>query len=157
MEEERDQQLVEFSQNENSNHHNAHAEAQEEKSKKRRVIIDNDLKWVFNTEVAQDLSESDLESCEKYLENIKSRVHFVEEKIQSLQSGTNINTIIEYRNRYVDYKSKRIEFDEVNKKLHTIKQDIDQLKKLRFDLFMAGFNTISAKLKETYQVAKING
>jgi len=34
----------------------------------------------------------------------------------------------------------------------TLKANIDNLKKKRFDEFMGGFNLIGSKLKETYQV-----
>lgn len=33
-----------------------------------------------------------------------------------------------------------------------IKNSVDNLKKTRFDEFMAGFNIINCKLRETYQV-----
>ena len=38
-----------------------------------------------------------------------------------------------------------------------IKIQIDDYRKRRFDMFMSGFNTISAKLKETYQLLTQGG
>jgi len=40
----------------------------------------------------------------------------------------------------------------VKARIQELKSDADRLKKERFEKFMSGFNLISAKLKETYQV-----
>lgn len=44
------------------------------------------------------------------------------------------------------------DLNDVKNQLNKIKNEMDVLKKKRFDEFMDGFQIISTKLKETYQV-----
>jgi len=64
--------------------------------------------------------------------------------------SANVNKIMEYKSRFVKHQ---VKFDALNKvlsKMRDIKLKIDDFRTRRFDMFMSGFNTISAKLKETY-------
>jgi structural maintenance of chromosome 4 len=73
--------------------------------------------------------------------------------LKNLSSEANITTITEFKNKYVEFKAKKEEFERVKSRITELKVDIDRLKKERFEKFMSGFNLISAKLKETYQVS----
>jgi structural maintenance of chromosome 4 len=64
----------------------------------------------------------------------------------------NLNVLIEYRRRENEYLQRAKEFDKVTKQRDEQKARYEELRKQRLDEFMAGFNTISSKLKEMYQV-----
>ena len=58
----------------------------------------------------------------------------------------------EYRKREQEFLSRAKDLDEVTKQRDEQKAKYDGLRKQRLDEFMTGFNAISAKLKEMYQV-----
>jgi hypothetical protein len=52
----------------------------------------------------------------------------------------------------MEHKNRLNELNQVKDAVTKIKSKIDELKKKRFNEFMRGFNVISSKLKDTYQV-----
>ena len=54
--------------------------------------------------------------------------------------------------QFLEHKNRLKELNDIKDQLNKVKNDIETLKKNRFDEFMKGFNLIGAKLKETYQV-----
>lgn len=58
----------------------------------------------------------------------------------------------EYRKRRVEYNARKGDLDSVTAKRDEIKREVETLRKKRLDEFMSGFNIISQKLKEMYQV-----
>lgn len=58
----------------------------------------------------------------------------------------------EYRKREADFLKRVKDLDEVTAQRDTMKKHYDDLRKTRLEEFMSGFNTISSKLKEMYQV-----
>lgn len=63
-----------------------------------------------------------------------------------------MQTIKEYKDKIIDLKHKKQEFDEFLNKLQLVKQSFETAKKLRLVEFMEGFNEINLKLKEMYRV-----
>lgn len=64
----------------------------------------------------------------------------------------NLEVLEEYRERERDYAAKAAELDDITRHRDTKKQAYDDMRKRRLDEFMKGFNIISQKLKEMYQV-----
>lgn len=71
----------------------------------------------------------------------------------------NMNAIIQYKNKVMsiiiqlsDLKTRESDLKTTTDKLNQAKQVFDYVKQRRYNEFMEGFNTISAKLKEMYQV-----
>lgn len=64
----------------------------------------------------------------------------------------NLNVLVEYRRREHEYLARAKEFERVTKQRDEQKAKYEELRKRRLDEFMAGFNAISSKLKEMYQV-----
>lgn len=58
----------------------------------------------------------------------------------------------EYRKREADFLKRVKDLDEVTAQRDAMKKRYDDLRKTRLEEFMSGFNTISSKLKEMYQV-----
>jgi structural maintenance of chromosome 4 len=62
-----------------------------------------------------------------------------------------------YRNKASQYAARIGELNEVTQTLDDLKRNHDHLRKQRLDEFMAGFNSISMKLKEMYQMITLGG
>jgi structural maintenance of chromosome 4 len=58
----------------------------------------------------------------------------------------------EYRRREQEYTERAQDLAEVTRMRDTVKAEQDNLMKARLDEFMQGFNLITQKLKEMYQV-----
>lgn len=58
----------------------------------------------------------------------------------------------EYRRREEEYLERAKDLEEITLQRDGVKREYDDLRKRRLDEFMAGFNVISQKLKEMYQV-----
>ena len=61
----------------------------------------------------------------------------------------------EYRECEEEYISRAKDLEEITTKRDEYKEEYDRLRKQRFEEFMEGFNLISRKLKEMYQVSFI--
>lgn len=69
----------------------------------------------------------------------------------------NLNVLHEYRRREAEFLDRAREMESVTSQRDSAKQRYDDLRKVRLDEFMAGFNAISAKLKEMYQMITMGG
>lgn len=67
----------------------------------------------------------------------------------------NMNILKEYRKREEEFLKRAQDLDAVTAERDKHKKLYDELRKSRLDEFMSGFNVISAKLKEMYQVRGI--
>lgn len=66
----------------------------------------------------------------------------------------NLSVLDEYRRRRGEYNERKKDLDLVTDERDTVKFEVEALRKKRLDEFMSGFNIISQKLKEMYQVKK---
>ena len=62
-----------------------------------------------------------------------------------------------FRRKDGSYKERLGELEAVNSEKEASRQALDELKKKRLDEFMAGFDVITMKLKEMYQVGGYDG
>ncbi|KAJ6683904.1 hypothetical protein OIU85_007587 [Salix viminalis] len=69
----------------------------------------------------------------------------------------NLDSISEYRRKVSSYNERVEELNLVTQQRDDIKKQYDEWRKKRLDEFMAGFNTISLKLKEMYQMITLGG
>lgn len=58
----------------------------------------------------------------------------------------------EYRKREAEFLDRAQDLEKVTARRDAHKKKYDELRKARLDEFMSGFNIISSKLKEMYQV-----
>ncbi|XP_051140467.1 structural maintenance of chromosomes protein 4 [Andrographis paniculata] len=69
----------------------------------------------------------------------------------------NLDSISEYRNKVSVYNERVGDLNSVTQQRDDLKKQYDEWRKRRLDEFMAGFNTISLKLKEMYQMITLGG
>lgn len=70
--------------------------------------------------------------------------------VQSAQP--NLSVLEEYRRREAEYNERVDDLNAITRKRDDVKSEVERLRKQRLDEFMHGFNIISQKLKEMYQV-----
>ena len=63
-----------------------------------------------------------------------------------------LSVLKDYRKREEEFLRRAADYDEITAQRDAKKEEYDALRKRRLDEFMAGFNAISLKLKEMYQV-----
>ncbi|XP_009608449.1 structural maintenance of chromosomes protein 4 [Nicotiana tomentosiformis] len=76
---------------------------------------------------------------------------------QLKEMNPNLDSISEYRSKASVYNERVQELNSVTQERDDIKKQYDEWRKRRLDEFMAGFNTISLKLKEMYQMITLGG
>ncbi|XP_012084705.1 structural maintenance of chromosomes protein 4 [Jatropha curcas] len=76
---------------------------------------------------------------------------------QLKEMNPNLDSISEYRGKVESYNQRVEELNMVTQQRDVIKKQHDEWRKRRLDEFMAGFNTISLKLKEMYQMITLGG
>ncbi|KAJ3686474.1 hypothetical protein LUZ61_015638 [Rhynchospora tenuis] len=76
---------------------------------------------------------------------------------QLKEMNPNLDSIAEYRNKTGLYYERVKELNAATLKRDELKKQYDGLKKKRLDEFMVGFNIISLKLKEMYQMLTLGG
>lgn len=69
----------------------------------------------------------------------------------------NLDSIAEFRRKASVYNERVEELNTVTQERDDLKKQYDELRKKRLDEFMAGFNMISLKLKEMYQMITLGG
>ncbi|KAF2315157.1 hypothetical protein GH714_038288 [Hevea brasiliensis] len=76
---------------------------------------------------------------------------------QMKEMNPNLDSISEYRRKVSLYNGRVDELNMVTEQRNDVKKQHDEWRKKRLDEFMAGFNTISLKLKEMYQMITLGG
>ncbi|XP_071704050.1 structural maintenance of chromosomes protein 4-like [Rutidosis leptorrhynchoides] len=76
---------------------------------------------------------------------------------QMKEMNPNLDSISEYRAKVSIYNERVEELNVVTNERDETKKQYDEWRKKRLDEFMAGFNTISLKLKEMYQMITLGG
>ncbi|KAF6159765.1 hypothetical protein GIB67_030023 [Kingdonia uniflora] len=92
------------------------------------------------------------------LKRALERVQLLETQLKEM--NPNLDSISEYRKRSSLYAERVEELNTITQERDDIKKQYDEMRKKRqvqLDEFMAGFNTISLKLKEMYQMITLGG
>ncbi|XP_062106651.1 structural maintenance of chromosomes protein 4 [Humulus lupulus] len=76
---------------------------------------------------------------------------------QLKEMNPNLDSIAEYRRKVSLYNERVEDLNTVTQQRDDIKKQYDEWRKKRLDEFMAGFNAISLKLKEMYQMITLGG
>ncbi|KAI0778854.1 RecF/RecN/SMC protein [Trametes elegans] len=79
----------------------------------------------------------------------------LDEKVKNAKPD--LDVLKDYRKREEEFLRRAAEYDEVTAQRDTKKEEYETLRKRRLDEFMAGFNAISLKLKEMYQMITLGG
>ncbi|KAK7035384.1 Structural maintenance of chromosomes protein 4 [Paramarasmius palmivorus] len=114
------------------------------KPTKKTARTKNGLKY-FSDEELRRHKQRDLVAD---MENLEDRLK---------RAKPNLNVLEEYKKREEEWFSRHNEVEKVTEKRDAAKKKHDDLRKQRLDEFMTGFNTISLKLKEMYQMITLGG
>ncbi|KAK9712832.1 Structural maintenance of chromosomes protein 4 [Basidiobolus ranarum] len=98
-------------------------------------------------------SPEELEDIDR--DSLKEEIVALETKLQ--EAKPNLSVLNEYREIESDFRTRVLDLEQVTQKRDDARQTYDNLRKSRLDEFMVGFNTISHKLKEMYQMITLGG
>ncbi|GJJ13220.1 hypothetical protein Clacol_007471 [Clathrus columnatus] len=79
----------------------------------------------------------------------------LEEQLKNLQP--NLGALKEYRKREAEFLDRAHDLEQITANRDAAKKEYEDLRKARLEEFMSGFNIISAKLKEMYQMITLGG
>ncbi|XP_057957164.1 structural maintenance of chromosomes protein 4 isoform X2 [Malania oleifera] len=108
-----------------------------------------DLEKLQETQTNETLTEA----CD--LQRALEMVTLLEAQLKDM--NPNLDSISEYRRKVSLYSERVEELNNVTQQRDDVKKQYDEWRKKRLDEFMAGFNTISLKLKEMYQMITLGG
>ncbi|KAF9129373.1 hypothetical protein BGW39_004213 [Mortierella sp. 14UC] len=100
-----------------------------------------------------EISDTDLAMIEK--QDVERQIHELEQKIAAAKP--NLTVLEEYKKREEEYLSRAKDLEEITIRREEAKKEYDELRKRRLDEFMAGFQIISLRLKEMYQMITLGG
>lgn len=98
-------------------------------------------------------SKDELENLD--LEKLKAEIHILEEKTQNVK--VELGIIEEYRRREQEYKVRSEDLENTINERNSVRSELNELRQTRLNEFMIGFNSISLKLKEMYQMITMGG
>ncbi|BFZ59269.1 Structural maintenance of chromosomes protein 4 [Saitoella coloradoensis] len=98
-------------------------------------------------------SQDELEDVET--DSLKGEIAVLEEKTQNTK--VDFAVLDEYRRRLEEYQARRQDLETATNARDTAKKRYDDLRKRRLEEFMEGFNIISLRLKEMYQMITMGG
>ncbi|KAF9140327.1 hypothetical protein BGX30_006698 [Mortierella sp. GBA39] len=99
------------------------------------------------------IADTDLAMIEK--QDVELQIQQLEQKLS--EAKPNFTVLEEYRKREEEYLSRAKDLEEITIRREEAKKDYDDLRKKRLDEFMAGFQIISMRLKEMYQMITMGG
>ncbi|XP_035190278.1 structural maintenance of chromosomes protein 4 [Oxyura jamaicensis] len=100
------------------------------------------------------LSQEELEAI-KDPDIITNQIALLEAQCHEMKP--NLSAIAEYRKKEELYLKRVAELDEITNERDKFRQAFEDLRKQRLNEFMAGFNLITNKLKENYQMLTLGG
>ncbi|MEE6501169.1 hypothetical protein FKM82_004087 [Ascaphus truei] len=105
-------------------------------------------------EVLPVLTQEELEAI-KDPDLINNQIALLEAK--SLEMKPNLGAIAEYKKKEELYLQRVAELDEITNERDNFRKAYEDLRKQRLNEFMAGFNVVTNKLKENYQMLTLGG
>merc|ERR1712032_845176 len=88
---------------------------------------------------------------------LRKDISVLENQRDTLAKNANMSAITEYKKKDLDYMVRIAELDEVTEARDEARNSYEQLRRLRYEMFMSGFNQITLKLKEMYQMITLGG
>jgi len=99
------------------------------------------------------LTADELEDLKK--DKLKSKIAMLEEKLKDV--NVDLAVLAEYRRRVEEYTARNTDLQAAVSNRDGVKHRLDDLRKRRLEEFMEGFNMISIRLKEMYQMITMGG
>ncbi|KAI9257368.1 hypothetical protein BDA99DRAFT_441174 [Phascolomyces articulosus] len=131
----------------------------------RKVVHWNEQRAKLSLHSYKEQSEKELtlpEFDDEALKELQNDVQATKTEIAEIEAlvenaKPNLSVLEEYRRREEEYNGRVEELNEVTAKRDDVKNEAESLRKQRLDEFMQGFNIISQKLKEMYQMITMGG
>ncbi|KAF9170802.1 Structural maintenance of chromosomes protein 4 [Mortierella sp. AD010] len=101
----------------------------------------------------QEIPETELGMIDKH--ELEQQIQMLEQQISSAKP--NLSVLEEYKKREEEYLARAKDLEEITLRREEAKKAYDELRKRRLDEFMAGFQIISLRLKEMYQMITLGG
>jgi structural maintenance of chromosome 4 len=98
-------------------------------------------------------TEDEMADMDKHA--LKSNIAALEEKVKDV--NVDLAVLTEYRRRVEEHTARNNDLQSAVSDRDAIKARLDDLRKRRLEEFMEGFNTISLRLKEMYQMITMGG
>jgi|JI61114C2RNA_FD_contig_31_2202474_length_2107_multi_4_in_0_out_0_2 structural maintenance of chromosome 4 len=89
-------------------------------------------------------------------DRLNAEASLEKERLERVE-GSGLAIINEFRDKYREYTERLASFEEVRNELTAVKKNIDEIKEKRLTMFREGFQIISSKLKEVYQLLTRGG
>ncbi|KAG0047622.1 hypothetical protein BGZ83_007351 [Gryganskiella cystojenkinii] len=101
----------------------------------------------------QQIADTDLAMIDK--QELEQQIQTLEHELSTTKP--NLTVLEEYKKREEEYLSRAKDLEEITVRREEAKKAYDELRKRRLDEFMAGFQIISLRLKEMYQMITLGG
>ncbi|KAF9348868.1 hypothetical protein BGX26_012756 [Mortierella sp. AD094] len=101
----------------------------------------------------QEIPETELAMIDKH--ELEQQIQMLEQQISTAKP--NLSVLEEYKKREEEYLARAKDLEEITVRREEAKKAYDELRKRRLDEFMAGFQIISLRLKEMYQMITLGG
>ncbi|KAL0090798.1 hypothetical protein J3Q64DRAFT_1631009 [Phycomyces blakesleeanus] len=101
------------------------------------------------------VDEEEVKELRRAKQVIKGDIAEIEALVQDAKP--NLSVLEEYKRRDTEYKERLQDLNSVTEQRDMLKIELETLRKKRLDEFMHGFNIISQKLKEMYQMITLGG
>lgn len=108
---------------------------------------------IEESQILVEYSSDELAEMDK--DKLKREVQELEELNENAK--IDMQVLQDYRRRIGEYESRKQTLNEAVAERDTVKKQCDDLQQRRLDEFMTGFNAISLKLKEMYQMITMGG
>ena len=105
--------------------------------------------------IIPNVSEDELQSVDKA--RVERSILRLESERDHLKKTVNLGAIAEFRQKDKEYRKREKELDAITNERDRVRKEFDDLRKKRLTEFMDGFNTITLKLKEMYQMITLGG
>lgn len=131
-------------------------EVEEEEEKKEDEENEDEEEEEEEDESQPSLTEyTEDELAEMDKDSLKADIALLEERIQNV--SVDLSVLQEYRRRVEEHAARKMDLDEAVGNRDSVKQRVDELRKRRVTEFQEGFNQISMRLKEMYQMITMGG
>jgi structural maintenance of chromosome 4 len=90
-------------------------------------------------------------------EEMKYEISVLEQQRDELKANVNMGALAEYKQKEGEYKARVLELEQATTLRDEKRHEYDELRRKRLEEFMAGFRTITLKLKEMYQMITLGG
>ena len=124
-------------------------------NKEKRKSITEELTEIYKVDILDTYAEKLLNQFKDSSDSIKDQMEFENSIKASLKP--NLDSILVFQTKYNNFYNMKNVLLDIKQKLENNKNQLDELKNNRRKQFLDGFNIISSKLKETYQMLTNGG